>query len=346
MTDQANDVSLTDRLRGKITKGIAGFYYVDTVRGTYECKAKGLFRKEQTRPLVGDNVELEIIDEGEKTGVISYIAPRQNELIRPRVANVDQIAVVMSLRDPMPSLNLLDRVLFHASLCEIPCLILFNKVDLASPSKQTGRLETDRRTVDEANKQATLHEADQQTMLYKAYQQTAIDVLFISAKLGQEIDVISRYFTGKTTVLSGPSGVGKSTLVNALQPEVLMETGSISAKIGRGKHTTRHTQMIKLSENSYLLDTPGFSSYDMLPEQNHARDWEAFRLADHYPEFQPFEGQCRFQPCKHRNEPDCAVKQAVTDGQIDNNRYQNYCLLEEEMTKSIKVMYTKGMTNK
>ena len=222
-------------MQGKIIKGIAGFYYVDVAEsGIYECKAKGIFRKEKKKPLVGDNVEIEVLDEKEKTGNLIQILPRKNELIRPAAANVDQALVIFAVRQPDPNYQLLDRFLITMEQQEIPSIICFNKKDLA--------------------------EQEELDQMYQIYISCGYQVLLTSAEQEEGISQIRKILEGKTTVVAGPSGVGKSSLTNLLQEEVSMETGEISKKLKRGRHTTRHAQLLTVGEHTYLMDTPGFSS--------------------------------------------------------------------------------------
>ena len=222
-------------MQGKIIKGIAGFYYVDVAEsGVYECKAKGIFRKEKKKPLVGDNVEIEVLDEKEKTGNLIQILPRKNELIRPAAANVDQALVIFAVRQPDPNYQLLDRFLITMEQQEIPSIICFNKKDLA--------------------------EQEELDQMYQIYISCGYQVLLTSAEQEEGISQIRKILEGKTTVVAGPSGVGKSSLTNLLQEEVSMETGEISKKLKRGRHTTRHAQLLTVGEHTYLMDTPGFSS--------------------------------------------------------------------------------------
>ena len=268
-------------MQGKIIKGIAGFYYVDVAEsGIYECKAKGIFRKEKKIPLVGDNVEIEVLDEKEKTGNLIQILPRKNELIRPAAANVDQALVIFAVRQPDPNYQLLDRFLITMEQQEIPSIICFNKKDLA--------------------------EQEELERMYQIYSSCGYQVLLTSAEQEEGISQIRRILEGKTTVVAGPSGVGKSSLTNLLQGEVSMETGEISKKLKRGRHTTRHAQLLTVGEHTYLMDTPGFSSLFV-------EGMEKEELRFHYPEFAEYEGACRFQGCVHVHEPDCAVKQAVEE---------------------------------
>ena len=222
-------------MQGKIIKGIAGFYYVDVAEsGIYECKAKGIFRKEKKKPLVGDNVEIEVLDEKEKTGNLIQILPRKNELIRPAAANVDQALVIFAVRQPDPNYQLLDRFLITMEQQGIPSIICFNKKDLA--------------------------EQEELDQMYQIYISCGYQVLLTSAEQEEGISQISKILEGKTTVVAGPSGVGKSSLTNLLQEEVSMETGEISKKLKRGRHTTRHAQLLTVGEHTYLMDTPVFSS--------------------------------------------------------------------------------------
>ncbi len=284
-------------MQGKIIKGIAGFYYVHNGEHIYECKAKGVFRKDNMKPLVGDDCSIEVIDEEKKLGNICEILERKNSLIRPNVANVDQALVIFALVKPEPNFNLLDRFLILMKQNDIPCIIAFNKMDLADD-------ETIERT-------------------RQIYSKAGLSVIFTCAKSGEGIEDIKQALKGKTTTVAGPSGVGKSTIINLLQSNTRMETGDISAKIDRGKHTTRHSELIALDDDSYIFDTPGFSSlslFDIGPEE----------LAGFYPEFEPYENGCRFDNCMHKNEPVCGIKQAVDDGLISRVRYENYLLLLTE----------------
>lgn len=285
-------------MQGKIIKGIAGFYYVNAGAATYECKAKGIFRKDNRKPLVGDDAEIEILDEEKKIGNVINLLPRRNELIRPAVANVDQAMVIFAAVSPAPNLNLLDRFLIMMDRQKLPCLICFNKSDLAS---------------------------DEQLGDYRrAYRDCGHQVLTISVKEGTGIDELKKMLSGKTTTVAGPSGVGKSSLINLLLGESAMETGSLSQKIDRGKHTTRHSELLRIDRGSFIFDTPGFSSLD-LP------DMEKEELALYYEEFEPYEADCRFGGCSHVTEPVCGIKQAVKDGKISAVRYENYCQLYGEL---------------
>ena len=285
--------------QGKIVKGIAGFYYVSVAgSGIYECKAKGAFRQKKMKPLVGDNVSIDIIDEEEKKGNVVEILPRKNALVRPAVANVDQALVIFAGTSPKPNLNLLDRFLLMMEQQNVPTLICFNKEDLAS--------------------EAEIQE------LRDVYRTCGYPLFFVSARQQEGIEPLRAALEGKTTTVAGPSGVGKSTLINLLAPEVQMETGEISEKIQRGKHPTRHSQLILLNEQTYIFDTPGFSSL--------AVDFfEKETLGTLFPEFVEYEQNCRFTGCSHIGEPVCGVKEALAEGKISQSRYNNYVQIYNEL---------------
>ena len=286
-------------MEGKIIKGIAGFYYVHTPENkVYECKAKGIFRKEKLKPLVGDNVEIKVLDEEKRIGTIDTVQKRKNQLIRPAVSNIDQAVVIFAGAKPEPNLNLLDRFLISMEKQRIETIICFNKIDEASL---------------EVLKQ-----------LEEIYCSCGYQVLFTSATLNKGIDNLKNFLKNKTTVLAGPSGVGKSSLINLIQPEANMETGCISEKIQRGKHTTRHSELFFIDGNSYIMDTPGFSSL-------YIDDIEKEELKSYFSEFEEYETQCRFTGCVHMKEPDCGVKQALEQKKISKIRYDNYVLLYEEL---------------
>lgn len=286
-------------MQGKIIKGIAGFYYVhDGHSKIYECKAKGIFRNRNVKPLVGDNVEFTILDEAGAEGNIDEILPRKNELIRPAVTNVDQAMILFSVTHPEPNLNLLDRFLVMMAVQGIPVTLCFNKLDLADEAQ----LEQYRRI----------------------YETAGYPVYFVSALEQIGVDTVRQLLRGKTTVLAGPSGVGKSTLTNSIQPAAAMEIGSISKKIRRGKHTTRHSELFYVEDGAFIIDTPGFSSI-------YLSQLEAGALKDYYPEFSRFEESCRFPGCVHMGETVCGIKDAVRDGKIESGRYENYRLMYQEL---------------
>ncbi|RHS21798.1 ribosome small subunit-dependent GTPase A [Roseburia sp. AF12-17LB] len=286
-------------MQGKIVKGISGFYYVHVVEsGIYECKAKGIFRQQKMKPLVGDDVEIDIISEEKKTGNVAAILPRKNALIRPAVANVEQALLIFAAASPNPNFNLLDRFLVMMGRQDVPVILCFNKCDLITE--------------------------EQQQEIASIYEASGCKILFVSAKKELGLKELQKILEGKTTTVAGPSGVGKSSLINLLAPEACMETGEISKKIERGRHTTRHAELIQLKGDGYIMDTPGFSSL-YLPEM------EKEELQDCYPEFAAFEPYCRFHGCSHISEPDCGVKEALSEGKIHPVRYENYCQLYGEL---------------
>lgn len=286
-------------MQGKIIKGIGGFYYVDIPEhGLYECKAKGSFRNQKLKPLPGDNVTIDVLDEEKKLGNIIEISERINELIRPAVANVDQALIEFAAAQPNPNLNLLDRFLVLMNRQQVNTIICFNKIDIA----EDGMLER----------------------LEQAYAKCGMPVILISTYTGEGMEQVRKLIHGKTTVFAGPSGVGKSSLLNELMPEANVKTGEISEKIKRGKHTTRHSELMKAEDSTFLIDTPGFSTLYL---ENLDKD----ELRQYYAEFQEYEGKCRFLGCSHTHEPDCCVKQAVEAGEISSIRYKNYIELYEEL---------------
>jgi ribosome biogenesis GTPase len=287
-------------LKGKIIKGIAGFYYVHTPEENviYECKAKGIFRNRNIKPLVGDDVEIDTDDQPEGSGTIVEILPRKNELIRPAVANVDQAMVIFAAAEPAPNLNLLDRFLIMMRRQKLNTIVCFNKMDIVT--------------------------SNEISLLKETYRQCGYEVLFTSMLKKDGISDIYGLLRNKTTVLAGPSGVGKSTFINAIQPEAKAETGGISEKIKRGKHTTRHSELIYIEKDTFVCDTPGFSSL-------YLNEIEKEELKDYFTEFSEYGEECRFIGCSHLNEPGCAVKNALKDKKISKIRYENYVLLYEEL---------------
>ena len=325
-------------MQGKIIKGIAGFYYVyaDGV-GIVTCKARGIFRNQNQKPLVGDDVEMELIPEEEGTGSITKLMPRKSELLRPAVANVDLALIIFALHQPEPSFNLIDRFLCRMEHQGMQTAICINKCDLLAyvPGGQK-REEYEAGLTDSSGLRSVLGEKhiSQPCALKKdsldlesirgIYEPAGYPVLFTSAATGEGIPELAAFLQGKTTTVAGPSGVGKSSLINHLLGEQAMETGNLSEKLGRGKHTTRHSEILPIDSHTFIVDTPGFGSLD-LPEI------EAQELAGCYPEFVWEEPGCRFRGCSHINEPDCAVKQAVEEGRISEVRYKNYKILYEEL---------------
>ena len=288
-------------MQGKIIRGVAGFYYVHVPElGVLECRAKGVFRNRKEKPLVGDNVAVELLDREKRLGNVEEILPRHNAVIRPAVANVDQAIVIFAVSYPRPNLNLLDRFLLMMKTQGISAGICFNKTDMAE-------------------------EAEIQDMVQQ-YQRSGAVVYLTSTYREEGLEQLKESLWNRTTVLAGPSGVGKSSVINAVFPEAGMETGQISEKIKRGKHTTRHSELFSLGGNTYLMDTPGFTSLG-LP------DLEKENLREYYDEFEPYQEQCRFPGCVHVNEPDCAVKKAVEQGEISRLRYDHYKQFFEELSQ-------------
>lgn len=285
---------------GKITKGIAGFYYVHGEDGClYECKAKGVFRKDGIKPLVGDNVKISVLDREKKLGNLDEILERRSELLRPAAANIDQVLVVFAAAKPAPNFNLLDRFLIRMGLETVPVCIGFNKSELVTEA--------------------------QIEKMREIYTLAGYPVYFFSVKERTGLDVLHKAFSGKTTALAGPSGVGKSSLMNYLCPQAEMETGDVSRKIERGRHTTRHSELFVLRQDTYVMDTPGFSSL-------YINEISASELWKYFPEMKDAEAECRFAGCCHMEEPDCGVKSRVASGLIAKQRYESYRQLFTELS--------------
>ena len=243
-------------------------------------------------------MEITVLNEEEKEGSVTSILPRRNSLIRPAVANVDQAFLIFAMENPKPNFLLLDRFLIMMEQQKIPVVICFNKKDVG--------------------------EKKEMEKLYEIYTGCGYCVVLSSTYEGEGMDEIREILKGKTTVVAGPSGVGKSSITNCMQGEVQMETGEISKKLKRGKHTTRHSQVIPVEKNTFLVDTPGFSSL-------YLTDMKEEELRDYFPEFVMYEPQWRFQGCMHIHEPGCAVKKALSEGKISQQRYDNYLALYEEL---------------
>ena len=249
-------------MTGKITKGIAGFYYVHADDGTlYECKAKGVFRKDGIKPLVGDNVIISVLDSENKIGNLDEILSRESELLRPAVANINQVLVMFAAAKPAPNYNLLDRFLIRMGLERIPVVIGFNKCELITEA--------------------------QKAEMKEIYTLAGYPVYFFSVKEQKGLESLRHALEGKTTALAGPSGVGKSSLMNELCPQAEMETGDVSRKIERGRHTTRHAELFVLQHGTYVMDTPGFSSL-------YVNEIPAQELWSYFPEMREAEKECRF----------------------------------------------------
>ncbi|WP_194609034.1 ribosome small subunit-dependent GTPase A [Clostridium vitabionis] len=288
-------------MKGKIIKGIAGFYYVhDGVGSIYQCRARGLFRKNSVKPLVGDDVEFtEVTDtDVEKAGNIDRILPRKSRLLRPAAANIDQALVIFAAKNPEPNLNLLDRFLVMMAIQDVPVVIGISKADLIGP--------------------------EERERIAAIYRSSGCPVHFLSRVREEGLPELMTVLRGKTTVLAGPSGVGKSTLTNWLQPDAGMEVGEISRKLGRGKNTTRHSEIFFVCADTFICDTPGFSSIEITGTDE--RELKAY-----FPEFAPYAPSCRFRECVHIGERDCAVQNAVSQGIIPVSRYENYRQIYQEL---------------
>ncbi|MDD6405204.1 MAG: ribosome small subunit-dependent GTPase A [Clostridiales bacterium] len=287
---------------GKIIKGIGGFYYVDAQDGNvYECKAKGIFRNKKIKPLVGDNVHIEILDTDNNLGNIIEILPRFNSLIRPAVANVDQTIIIFAVNEPEPNFNLLDRFLVNMEKSCVKTIICFNKNDLSGDY----------------------------TDACESYRKSGYETLFISAREQKGLQELRNIIKGKTTVFAGPSGVGKSSTLNAIKPDAEAQTGEISEKIKRGRHTTRHSELMHVEGNTYIMDTPGFSSL-------HVEGIEPQDLKEYFPDIAVYTGKCRFNMCNHVSEPDCLVKNAVECGDISRIRYDDYVMIYNDLKEKRK----------
>ena len=296
-------------MQGTIIKGIAGFYYVKVEDEVYECKARGKFRNEGVTPLIGDAVSIEVDYDNQDTnyaykqGHIVEIFERKNKLVRPPVANVDQGIVVFAVTYPQIHLDLLDRFLIMMEIEGIKPYIALNKIDGAP--KETYEY------------------------IVKGYEQSGYKVLLVSAKEQIGLDDLRAVLKDKISFFAGPSGVGKSTLLNSIEPHLKLQTGDVSEKIKRGKHTTRHVELLPFSEGGYVLDTPGFTSLQF-------ETIDQDELKYYFPEFKPFEGKCKFNGCSHIHEPKCAVKEALERGELFKLRYDNYVTYYNQLKETRK----------
>ena len=289
------------RLEGLVRKGIGGFYTVETEQGMYTCTARGKFRKERISPYAGDRVR--ITGEEDGTGALEEILPRRNFLVRPPIANIDQLFIVASLRHPFPEPLIIDKTIAVAELGEIQPILVLTKTDLEDGSQ-----------------------------LKAIYDLAEIPCLVVSSVTGRGVDQVRALLRGKISAFTGNSGVGKSTLLNAVFPEFQLKTGEISQKLGRGRHTTREVELYKLEGGGYVADTPGFSTFDI--ERYRLTDKE--RLAYGFREFLPYLGECQFTSCSHTCEKGCAILQAVEEGKISRSRHESYCSMYQEV-KDIKL---------
>ena len=298
--------------KGQIIKAMSGFYYVRPDKGekadipfsyseeAYQCRAKGLFRKKGISPLVGDRVVFELTETDDVEGYVTEVLPRKNRLKRPQVANVDQALVIFAVHTPEPALDLLDRFLLQMRVRDIPVILDFNKDDLSV--------------------------GDEAERFREIYRDAGVELIFSSTVDETGIDEVRSFLKGKLTTVAGPSGAGKSSLINLISGREIMETGDLSRKIGRGKQTTRHTELIRIEEDSYIIDTPGFSSLE-LP------DFQGRSLDSLFPEFDKYRNECYFTGCSHINEPDCGVKAGLSEGIIPRERYESYVLFYNELSE-------------
>ncbi len=282
--------------RGRIEKALSGFYYVNTGRETLQCRARGKFRKEGLSPLVGDWVQVRELGGGE--GFVEAVETRRNVFSRPAAANIDQMVILASAAIPVTDPYLIDRIAAIAALKGCDVLVCLNKCDL-----------------------------DPAEGLYGIYSRSAIPVLRISAETGEGLDALRRAIAGKLNAFTGNSGVGKSSVLNALVPGLQLPVGEVSKALGRGRHTTRHVELFPLGGGTYVIDTPGFSSFDTEEMDLELKE----HLPETFPEFAPYVGECRFTGCTHTKEKGCRVLQAVKDGDIPASRHKSYLRLFDEL---------------
>lgn len=282
--------------RGRIEKALSGFYYVNTSRETLQCRARGKFRKERLSPLVGDWVQVRELGGGE--GFVEAVETRRNVFSRPAAANIDQLVILASAAVPVTEPYLIDRIAAIAALKGCDVLVCLNKCDL-----------------------------DPAEGLYGIYSRSAIPVLRISAETGEGLDALRRAIAGKLNAFTGNSGVGKSSVLNALVPGLQLPVGEVSKALGRGRHTTRHVELFPLGGGTYVIDTPGFSSFDTEEMDLELKE----HLPETFPEFAPYVGECRFTGCTHTKEKGCRVLQAVKDGDIPVSRHKSYLRLFDEL---------------
>ena len=288
---------MTQKTGGRILRSLSGFYDVLTGEGIVTCRARGILRKEGNSPLTGDLVEI-TVEKGK--GMVEKILPRKNHFIRPAVANVDALVVFAANVNPVTEPFLIDRVAAIAGDQEVSVYLCVNKCDL-----------------------------DPAADLVRIYEHAGFPVICTSAETGEGVEALRALLEGKLTAFTGNSGVGKSSILNRLAPGLQLETGEVSERLGRGRHTTRHVELYRLGENTYVADTPGFSSFDT--DQMELILKENLQYA--FPDFGAFLGKCRFDDCSHRKEPDCAVRAAVEAGDIEKSRYESYLKLYEKSSQ-------------
>lgn len=283
--------------KGIITKGIGGFYYVEVANTTYECKARGVFRKNKVMPLVGDTVEISINENAENT--IDKICERKNFLIRPPVSNIDNLIIVVSTVEPRPNFLVIDKLIAVAEYKNIEPIIVVSKTDLGDYSN-----------------------------IVDAYKNSGITLIVIEED--NDVEKVKRLMEGKITAFTGNSGVGKTTLLNKLDSSLKLSTGSISEKLGRGRHTTREAQLFNVC-GGYVIDTPGFSSFEFGKNEIIKKD----ELAECFREFREYLGTCQFTSCSHTNDKGCKICEAVKNGLISESRHNNYIAMYNQ-AKEIK----------
>lgn len=281
---------------GRIQKALSGFYYVDTGDEILTCRARGKFRKEGVSPLVGDRVSVRELGNGE--GFVEAILPRRNSFIRPAVANIDQLVIIGSGAIPKTDPFLIDRVASIAALKGCDVIVLLNKYDL-----------------------------DPADHLFEIYTAAGFPTLRVSAETGEGIEELKGLIVGKLSAFTGNSGVGKSSILNALEPDFSLKVGEVSTALGRGRHTTRHVELFRLRCGAEIMDTPGFSSFEA---EDLNLEWKQ-HLAESFVEFEPYLGNCRFVGCSHTKEKGCAVLDALKQGKIQKSRHQSYLRLHEEL---------------
>ena len=285
---------MMDKQTGRIIRSLSGFYDVQTASGVVTCRGRGTLRRAGESPLTGDLVEISV-EKGK--GMVEKLLPRKNRFVRPAVANVDALVVFVANVNPVTEPFLIDRVAAIAGDQEVPVYICVNKCDL-----------------------------DPAVDLVRIYQNAGFPVIRASAQTGEGVEQLRKLLKGKLTAFTGNTGVGKSSMLNALCPELSLATGEVSEKLGRGRHTTRHVQLYCLDDSTYVADTPGFSSFDT--EQMDVLLKENLQYT--FPDFAPYLGQCQFHDCSHRAEPGCRVRQAVEQGQIEKTRFESYLRLYEK----------------